>query len=290
MRIHHLNCGTMCPIGGHLMGRPTPGLGPAPLPCHCLLIETDRGLVLVDTGLGTRDCTAPVPRLSRVFKALLRPRLDPEETALHQIIRLGLDPRDVRHIVLTHLDFDHAGGLYDFPQATVHLLAPELAAAHNRPSPIDRRRYRPPQWPPEADWQLYSAAGEAWHGFDCVRSLTGLPPEILLVPLTGHTLGHSGVAIDTGEGWLLHAGDAYFFREEMNPAGYRCPIGLRGYQKLMEVDRDARLANQRRLRALVRDHGDTVQVMCAHDPVEFTTLSGGVPVTCGGAQVRPRAG
>jgi glyoxylase-like metal-dependent hydrolase (beta-lactamase superfamily II) len=35
------------------------------------------------------------------------------------------DPKDVRHIVLTHLDFDPAGGLGDFPHATVHMLADE---------------------------------------------------------------------------------------------------------------------------------------------------------------------
>jgi glyoxylase-like metal-dependent hydrolase (beta-lactamase superfamily II) len=51
-------------------------------------------------------------------------------------------------------------------------------------------------------------------GFEAVRDLDGLPPEILLVPLAGHTWGHSAVAIDTGDGWLLHAGDAYFFRGE----------------------------------------------------------------------------
>ncbi|MGP3965322.1 hypothetical protein ACTWPT_56180 [Nonomuraea sp. 3N208] len=46
-----------------------------------------------------------------------------------------------------------------------------------------------------------------------MRQLNGLPPEILLIPLAGHSRGHSGVAVDTGATWLLHAGDAYFFRD-----------------------------------------------------------------------------
>jgi glyoxylase-like metal-dependent hydrolase (beta-lactamase superfamily II) len=96
--------------------------------------------------------------------------------------------------------------------------------------------------------------------------LEGLPPEILLVPLAGHTWGHAGVAVDTGNGWLLHAGDAYFFRGEMGET-YRCPPGLAGYQRLMEVDRAARLANQARLRALAR--GGDVRIVSAHDPVEL---------------------
>lgn len=281
MRIHHLNCGTMCPYGGQLMGRPEPGLGPAPICCHCLLIESDHGLVLVDTGIGMRDVEAPVPRLSRFFMGLMRPRLDPNETAIRQVARLGFAPADVRHIVLTHLDFDHAGGLQDFPHARVHVLADELEAARHRVTPIQRGRYRPPQWPPPASWEPHAPGGEPWFGFSAVRALPGLPPEILMVPLVGHTLGHSGVAVDTGAGWLLHAGDAYFYRGEMNVDDPRCPAGLRMYQTMMEQDRAARHHNQQRLRDLIRDRGGDVRVLCAHDPVEFAAWSGRATSTAG---------
>src|SRR5438477_8861370 len=59
MRIHHLSCGTMCPFGGRLWDGRTQVLGPAEIVCHCLLIETEVGLVLVDTGFGTRDVAQP---------------------------------------------------------------------------------------------------------------------------------------------------------------------------------------------------------------------------------------
>jgi glyoxylase-like metal-dependent hydrolase (beta-lactamase superfamily II) len=86
-----------------------------------------------------------------------------------------------------------------------------------------------------------------------VRDLEGLPPEILFVPLPGHTWGHAGVAIQQqGAGWLLHAGDAYFYRGEMREAKRRCTPGLRAYQTMMETDRQLRLANQERLRRTVR--------------------------------------
>lgn len=255
------------------MGRPEPGLGPSPLTCHCLLLETEAGLVLVDTGIGTLDVTAPLPRLSRFFVSLLRPRLDMEETALHQIQRLGFSAGDVRHIILTHLDFDHAGGITDFPEATVHLLGAELDAARQRRTPLERARYRPLQWPPPSSWQPYRAEGEPWFGFASVRGLLGLPPEILLIPLAGHTPGHCGVAIQTDGGWLLHAGDAYFYRGEVDPHDPNCPIGLRAYQTMMEVDRKARLMNQRRLRELVRTQGRAVQLFCAHDHVEFEAFA-----------------
>ena len=55
MRIHHLSCGSMCPYGGYLWDGMTPGLGPATIVCHCLLIEAADSLVLVDTGFGLGD-------------------------------------------------------------------------------------------------------------------------------------------------------------------------------------------------------------------------------------------
>lgn len=93
-----------------------------------------------------------------------------------------------------------------------------------------------------------------------------MPPEILFIPLTGHTRGHAGVAIETSEGWLLHAGDAYFYRDEMKPE-YHCTPGLKAYQWMMEVDRKARLLNQDRLRQLALSND--AKLFCSHDAIEF---------------------
>ena len=105
-----------------------------------------------------------------------------------------------------------------------------------------------------------------------VRDIKGLPPEILVIPLPGHTAGHSGVAIDTPDGWLLNAGDAYFHRHEMD-ANPRCTPALAAYQALMENDRGTRLHNQDRLRKLATDRRVGVRVFCSHDPVELEALS-----------------
>jgi glyoxylase-like metal-dependent hydrolase (beta-lactamase superfamily II) len=277
MKIHHLNCGTCCPPGGRLFDGTTDGaLGH--IVCHCLLIESDKGLVLVDTGFGTRDIANRHHRLSEFFLQLNQPQLRPDETALAQVRELGFRAEDVRHILITHLDFDHAGGLEDFPNATVHLTSKEKEVADQRKGGlfVGPRRYRPGQWDEVESWKLYPmGGGDSWFGFDCVRDLDGLPPEILLVPLAGHTWGHSGIAIkEEGGGWLLHAGDAYFYRGEVGSERYSCPPGMRGYQRMMEVDRTARLANQEKLRRLSIDHGGEVRLFCAHDPVEYEILAG----------------
>ncbi len=271
MRIHHLNCGCMCPVGGALFDGFSQGLT-SHLVCHCLLIETKQGLVLVDTGFGLRDIQAPYRRLSPFFVKFNNIQFDRAISAIDQIERLGFSPQDVRHIVLTHLDFDHAGGLEDFPSATVHVMQSEMETAHDRQGFIARRRYRPEQWDEIKSWKYYTAGGEPWFGFEAVRDLEGLPPEILFIPLVGHTRGHAGVAIETSAGWLLHAGDAYFYRDEMKPE-YHCTPGLRAYQWMMEVDRKARLLNQDRLRKLSSDHHNEVKLFCSHDAIELKTFA-----------------
>ena len=116
MSIRIFNCAAMAPyVPRWRAGTPS------------LLVETDHGLVLVDTGMGVHDHTSPGPMV-RAFSAWLNVTRDPEQTAVRQLARLGYHPEDVRHIVLTHLHFDHAGGLPDFPHAHVHVHRREYTA------------------------------------------------------------------------------------------------------------------------------------------------------------------
>lgn len=287
MRIHHLNCGTDCPLGGALFDGRSKGLL-GDIVCHCLLIETDaHGLILIDTGYGLRDVArphSPQTRIPRTWRAMLNIRLREADTAIRQVEALGFRAQDVRHIVATHLDFDHAGGLEDFPHATVHVMAREYddaigPARVTHRGFVARNRWRPPQLDGVAHWRRYGAAGERWFGFDAVSDLAGLPPELLLVPLPGHTWGHAGVAIRRDDGrWLLHAGDAYFYRGEMRGAERHCTPGLRAYQRLMEANRRDRLSNQERLRALSVDQRAEIDVTCSHDPVELAAWQAGDPL------------
>lgn len=265
LRVHHLNCGTLCPHGGRLLGADV-------MVCHCLLIETRTGLILVDTGMGSQDVADPT-RLGGAFVKLLRPLLRIDETALAQVRALGFHAEDVRHIVATHLDLDHAGGLPDFPRARVHVHQGEHRAAMH-PALRERARYRAVQFRHQPDWVLHHEEGERWFGFDAIRALPGAEDEVLLIPLHGHTRGHCGVAVRAEEGWLLHAGDAYFHHGEMAPSP-ECPPAIALFENLVQVNRKDRLANQRRLWELAQNHRDKVSVFCAHDHHEMCQSTGG---------------
>jgi glyoxylase-like metal-dependent hydrolase (beta-lactamase superfamily II) len=277
LRIHHLDCASMCPLARRWVNGTGSLFERGAMPAHCLLIETpSSGLVLVDAGFGTADLAAPAERLGASFTRLLH--LDPGTTpALAHVRALGFDPKDVRHVVVTHLDLDHAGGITDFPWAKVHVHAAEKAAAF-APTFVERDRYRPCHFAHGPDWALYEAAGEPWKGFAAVRGLAGLPPEILAIPLPGHTRGHACIAVDRGDRWLLHAGDAYFHRSRI--AGGPTPPALRLFEWLVARDHRRVLDNHRRLGELARD--PSVEVFSSHDPAELARLGGAARPQGGG--------
>jgi glyoxylase-like metal-dependent hydrolase (beta-lactamase superfamily II) len=279
MRVHHLNCGSLCPHGARLINGEGGWLAPARIVCHCLAIEAGDRQVLVDTGFGLEDARNP-GQLGGGFRLLMNPQPRDETTALRQLEALGFSAADVSHIVTTHLDIDHAGGLPDFPQAEVHVLDAELDAALH-PQLRDRLRYiGGAHWSHHPKWVRHSGGGDEWFGFEGTRILPGLDAEVLLIPLLGHSLGHSGVAIHTDDGWLLHCGDAYFDRGELETPP-SCPPMLRFFMTLVASDNKARKANVERLRELAGRHGDGVTLLCSHDPHELERSKAGAAAASG---------
>jgi hypothetical protein len=77
------------------------------------------------------------------------------------------------------------------------------------------------------------------------------------------------ISVRGPDGWLLHAGDAYFFRGEMDLDEYRCTPMLRLYQQLMAAANRTRLANLERLCELKRHHARDIRLFCAHNAQEL---------------------
>jgi len=258
----------MCPVAGWVLGG---NAWRGRLVAHVLLIETERdGLVLVDTGFGTRDVEGKTG-ISRSFRSLVGPTLDPGETAIEQIRARGLDPADVRHIVVTHLDLDHAGGLADFPHAKVHLHAREHAAAMARRHFKERERYIQAQWAHGPKWEVYTEDGDTWRGLPAIARLRGVDADIGLLPMHGHTRGHSAIIIKHDDRWLVHAGDAYFHAGSVDGSG-AVPFGLVAFERATQMDPAARRGSVAALRQLRASYTD-LDLFCAHDAREYAALA-----------------
>ncbi|WP_043648325.1 MBL fold metallo-hydrolase [Nocardia thailandica] len=272
MRIHHLDGGTLRPFGGTLLDGAGGLLRRAELVCHCVLVELGDRLVLIETGIGEQATVRPGEWLGAQFLRMTRPVLDPELTIARRIEALGFRRTDVSDILVTHLDLDHAGGLADFPDARVHVYGEELRALEGHHGPREQFRYRAAQFAHGPRWETYDDLGEPWFGFDAVRELRGLPAELLLVPLAGHTRGHAGVALDTGDGWRFAAGDAYFHPGSLDLDHPHQPPLNALFERMVETVGGPRRENQRRLAELARDRADTVTVFCAHNAAELRAL------------------
>ncbi|GAB4573113.1 MAG: MBL fold metallo-hydrolase [Anaerolineae bacterium] len=270
MRIHHLNCGTMRILGGAAVIGGAGPLNRARGVTHCILAETDDGLLLIDTGVGTRDYTHPSLMMRwAVFASSMPRRL--EETAVAQVRALGYTPEDVRHIVLTHCHMDHTGGLPDFPRARVHIFAEEYAGVVRPRDVVEWGTFRREHFAHGPDWTVHGLEGDRWFDFDCTRPVDLGSTRFCLVPLPGHSRGHCGVALQTPDGWLFHCGDAYGYHREVDPVNPAPPPyqhTVRPFFNVLGIMRAIGRHNAR-LQALLRTHGDKVQITNAHDPVEL---------------------
>jgi glyoxylase-like metal-dependent hydrolase (beta-lactamase superfamily II) len=99
----------------------------------------------------------------------------------------------------------------------------------------------------------------------------GLPLEIHALPMHGHSYGHACIAVDTGHGWLVHAGDAYLHRSVTERGGaLGTPWVLLCIERLIASDYRSVRANHAKLAELAKRHD--VTVFSSHDPVEFQQL------------------
>jgi putative intracellular protease/amidase len=251
LKIHHLNLGTM---------RAIPVDSNSITSCHCLLLEEPSGLVLIDTGLGLIEMQQPLERFGQQLMDIWGFTINEALPAVAQLRRMGFDPADVKHIVITHLDVDHAGGLQDFPQATVHLATEELANLDAK-----NPRYLFNQFDHGPRWHAHGPSSNRWMGLEARDLNLGLSSAVKLIPLFGHTHGHCGVAIQQGNKWLLHAGDTYYRRAEF----ISDDNAVSALASHTADDNAQRIASIAALRQLAQSHAEEVEFFSTHDYLEL---------------------
>lgn len=184
---------------------------PYEFPAQSFVIEHPAGPIAIDTGLSAR-VSSPRPLLQRRF--VPDPQVDEEIGP--QMRRGPVNPEDVRTVVLTHLDWDHAGGLAHFPGAEVLVQRPEWAFAQKLPGKL---RYEPKLWPESFRPAVYDLDRVPYGPFPESKTVAE-DPRVVIVPLAGHTVGQVGVVAELGEVRVLFCADHVlrqnWFREDFH--------------------------------------------------------------------------
>ncbi len=192
-----------------MRGTPADDQNRIQLACNCLLVEwqPDRGRrVIIETGHGSKYGE----KEQGIFA------IDPTRWILPELHAIGVDPGNITDVVVSHLHFDHAGGLtYErdgrlwptFPNARLHVQRRELEDARENFG-VMTATYRPENFEPleRADRLiLLDGAGPVVEG-------------IYARPMPGHTRGHHGIVVSGADRTLVFGGDTIPTAAHLGPA------------------------------------------------------------------------
>ncbi|MGI8559824.1 MAG: N-acyl homoserine lactonase family protein [Solirubrobacteraceae bacterium] len=174
------------------------------------------GTILIDTGLHPTAALDPAANFGPLLGRLQRVRLDRAEAAPERLASLSVDPSEVRVFILTHLHFDHASAISEFPRATFVVDREEWDAASNGGA---RDGYRSRQFDHAFDWQTIDFESRSVDSFATFGRSVDLfgDGSVRLLSTPGHSAGHMSVLLALAAGGeLLVCGDAMYSRESLH--------------------------------------------------------------------------
>ena len=226
-------------------------------PVPGILLQTDGGWVLLDTGFNTALIRDPYLRAryfgNPVYVPVLPGPGEPIEEALEAA---GVELDEIHTVALSHLHWDHAGGLKLFAgRVPVHLQRADLDyGLQPGPEPERHAMARVDFDDPRIDWRL--AEGEV-----------EIAPGITAVPTPGHTPGHQSFVVDVDEsaggGGFVFAFDAADLTENIE--------GELGIGGRVDVGPEATVEQIRKLKSLAAARG--YPLVPGHDPVLWPALT-----------------
>lgn len=180
------------------------------LPTFAWAIEHPEGLILVDTGSSTK--LKDLPRWHPYFRYAVRFDIQPEEEIGPQLRARGIEARDIRQVVMTHLHIDHDAGL-GFVTGSKILASPgEIRRASGLAGRL--RGYLPQRWPASFDPQPLGLEEQPYGPFSRSLRLT-TRGDVTAVSTPGHTPDHLSIIVEDGDAAVFLAGDASYTEENM---------------------------------------------------------------------------
>ena len=224
--------------------------GSVTLPIPSFLVEHDDGLLLLDAGLDPRGADDPEATFGEVGRQIT---YAPEQRVDRQVEALGFATSDVTHVVVSHVHFDHTGGLRLFPDAVF------LLGAGDRPSVLGEEDEiaRPEDLAPTRDF--------AWTFLDGDHDVFG-DGSVVVLAMPGHTPGNTSLLVRLPRRTILLSADTAHLHSALeSPA----PMGA-------DTDRDAAVRSLERLNRVAAEHD--AQVWVGHDPDDWVRFDAPGPV------------
>ena len=220
--------------------------GPMPLDFFTWVLRSGDRAILVDTGFEEDEAARRGRAIQRAPHEALAP--------------LGLAPESIETVIVTHLHYDHAGGLHRYPAATFHLQAAEMAFATG-PCMCHAHLRHTFSVEQVCEMVRHVFSGRViFHDGDAE-----VAPGVTVHRIGGHSKGLMAVRGRTREGWLCLASDASHYY-----ANY-----LEGRPFPIVADMAETLAGYGRIQALASQPG---LVIPGHDPLVrrlFPEIAGG---------------
>jgi len=201
-------------------------------PMPAFLIEHDRGLLLLDTGLVPRAAVDAEHVYGSAILERLSLEFAPDGTVESHLATLGFAVSDVTQVVLSHAHWDHTGGLHLFSGATFYVGRDELRWAF-RPDPPQRLFFRHPD--------LESVSAARWLTVEDDFDVFG-DGSIQIITAPGHTPGNLALLVRLHSQTVLLTGDTVHMRSAWDgdlqmPADYSGKLAVQSISKLKRIAR-----------------------------------------------------
>lgn len=223
MKIHAIQTGTVEIKKNQLIGKGPKALRllnvifgaewVKPVPIYAWVIEHEEGIIVVDTGETARTAEAGYfPGWQPYYRLAVHFQVKPEQEIGPQLRQTGINPKDVKKVILTHMHTDHAGGLHHFPESEIYVNMPEYKRTRGFRGQIDGYLpHRMPIWftpqPIEFDGAAFGSFGRSWN-----VTANG---DVKVVPTQGHTPAHVSVIVTLEDIHYFLAGDTSYLEENL---------------------------------------------------------------------------